>query len=571
MSAAPIVRPAEGRSARRPAAATLRLAGAVLITLALGAAGLAPPANAAERPLPLAEAIALALEHDESIRVVRESLVAAEAAVAGARGAYDPLLEAGVGWRESSLPVSSSFSGAPLGRLAPTVESAEASLGLHQLLPGGGTVSLRSAADRAETDGVFDLLSPSYGTAVGVEVRQPLLRDRAIDRARFGIRVAAADQRRAGAALRREVAETVAAVERAYWTLTAARREVAVREEAARLAQEQLVETDHRIGAGMAPETEGAQPRAELERRRGELLAAREAVSRAENALKLLVLGDASGAGWGDTLIPADESDAAVAPLDVEAAMERALAARPELAREEAALERRRAESALALDAVRPALDAVLSYDRYGLAGARNPGLAAAPGVPATPPARLSGSWDDSLELLRDGDLDDTRVGLVFALPLGNRQARAGAAIARSAERQAEAELARARKAVRAEVLDAAAALDTAGQRIEAARAAREAAEVQLGAERDRYAAGMSTNFLVLTRQNDLSRARLDEIAAQTDYRRAATEVARATGSLLAERGITLETDTTNTPEPRTPEARTATDLTNEARQGEAP
>jgi outer membrane protein TolC len=44
-----------------------------------------------------------------------------------------------------------------------------------------------------------------------------------------------------------------------------------------------------------------------------------------------------------------------------------------------------------------------------------------------------------------------------------------------------------------------------------------------------------------LTRQNDLSRARLDEIAAQTDYRRAAVALARVTGRLLAERDIHLE------------------------------
>ncbi|HXH28964.1 MAG TPA: TolC family protein, partial [Candidatus Polarisedimenticolia bacterium] len=71
--------------------------------------------------------------------------------------------------------------------------------------------------------------------------------------------------------------------------------------------------------------------------------------------------------------------------------------------------------------------------------------------------------------------------------------------------------------------------------------AAREAAEVQLSAERDRYEAGLSTNFLVLTRQNDLSHARLDEIAALTDYRRARAEMARARGSLLDERGIEVD------------------------------
>ncbi|MGH9748502.1 MAG: TolC family protein, partial [Candidatus Polarisedimenticolia bacterium] len=93
---------------------------------------------------------------------------------------------------------------------------------------------------------------------------------------------------------------------------------------------------------------------------------------------------------------------------------------------------------------------------------------------------------------------------------------------------------------VRSEVLDAAAALDTTGQRIDAARAGREAAEVQLSAERDRYAAGLSTNFLVLTRQNDLARARLDEIASLTDYRIARAGMDRATASLLETHRIAL-------------------------------
>ena len=139
-----------------------------------------------------------------------------------------------------------------------------------------------------------------------------------------------------------------------------------------------------------------------------------------------------------------------------------------------------------------------------------------------------------------DGDFDATRVALVLGLPIRNRTARAAAAVARNTERQTEAELARVRKTIRAEVLDATAALETAGQRMAATRAGREAAEVQLAAEQDRYATGLSTNFLVLTRQDDLSRARLDEIAARTDYQTARVELARATGSLIADRGIDI-------------------------------
>jgi outer membrane protein TolC len=514
-------------------------AGALALALSSAAA-----ARGAERALSLEEAIALALEHSEGIVIQREALAAASAAVTGAEGAYDPLLGVEAAWHESNPPVNSAFSGAPPGRLAPTAETTEARVTLEQLLPTGGTVSVRGAADRSETDGVFGLLSPSYGTRAGVELRQPLLRDRAIDPSRFQIRVAAVDRQGAAAELRREISDTVAAVESAYWTLVAARREVGVREEAMTLASEQLSETEARIETGMAPELEISQPRAELERRRGEMLASREAAMRAENTLKLLILGDDDPAAWAGQLVPADPADAPGAPVDVQQAMSRALGSRPELAAAAAVFERRRLETALARDAVRPGLDAVVSYDRYGLAGERNAAQSPSPGLPSDVPSRLEGNLGDSFDLLADGEFDDTRVALVLSVPLGNRTARAGAEIARTAERQAAADLARRRKAVRTEVLDAAAVVETALQRIDAARAAREAAAVQLDAERDRFGAGMSTNFLVLTRQNDLSRARLDEIAAQTDYRRARTALARVTGSLLEERGISLDDET---------------------------
>src|SRR5262249_44746174 len=192
---------------------------------------------------------------------------------------------------------------------------------------------------------------------------------------------------------------------------------------------------------------------------------------------------------------------------------------------------RRRAEAARARSGVWPSLDAVVSYDRFGLAG--TPKLSG----PASA-AELNGDLGRSLRTLRDGDFDATRLAVVLGLPITNRTARPAVVVARSAERQAEAALAQVRKTICAEVLDATAALETAGQRVTAARAGREAAETQLAAEQDRYATGLSTNFLVLTRQNDLSRARLDEISARTDYETARTELARATGTLIEAHGI---------------------------------
>jgi HAE1 family hydrophobic/amphiphilic exporter-1 len=492
-------------------------------------------------PLTLEDAVARALEKNETLRIERTAVDAAEAAVSGAEGAYDPVLGLSAGWNRTTPPVNSAFSGAPTGELAPTDEVAEAGATLRQLLPRGGVASVRAGSGRTETDGAFGLLSPAYDSQLGVELRQPLLQGRAIDPARLRIRVAATERDRAVSSLRREVLSTVAAVERAYWVLVAARRAVVVQEETVGLAEEQLDETRIRIEGGAAPETEIAQPRAELERRRGDLLAARELAARAENDLKLLILDDSDTDLWGEHFAPVEEVEVAPMSVDVAAAMAEALASRPELDAAAALVERRRAETAFAKNGILPALDLVASYDRFGLAGSRNPAAEPVPGLPGEVPQELEGNFGDSISQLADGDFEDARIALVFELPIGNRSARAEARIAADVERQAELDLARARKAVRAEVLDAAATLETAEQRIDAARAAREAAEVQLTAERERYAVGLSTNFLVLTRQNDLASARLAEIEALTDYRAARTEMARAAGSLLTDRGIELD------------------------------
>lgn len=243
---------------------------------------------------------------------------------------------------------------------------------------------------------------------------------------------------------------------------------------------------------------------------------------------------------WSDDLVPSDSTEVTVQAVDVEGRLREALARRPELAAARAALERRQAEAAFARDGVKPALDAVVSYERLGLAGDVNDSVSIIPGA-SDPAADLDGGLADSWGFIGSGDFEDTRAQLVFSVPVGNRTAKGVAAQAISAQRQAEAELVRVRKIVRSDVLDAASALQTAGQRIEAARAAREAAEVQLSAERDRYDNGLSTNFLVLTRQNDLSRARLDEISAVTGYLRARVEMSRATGSALDDRRISVE------------------------------
>src|SRR5439155_12132731 len=84
-------------------------------------------------------------------------------------------------------------------------------------------------------------------------------------------------------------------------------------------------------------------------------------------------------------------------------------------------------------------------------------------------------------------------------------------------------------------------AIDTAAKNITAARAARDAAEQNLEAERRRYENGMTTNFQVLQVQQQLSDARARELQALVGYNKAVAAFHRAVGDLLDVRNIRVE------------------------------
>src|SRR5213593_3265156 len=84
-------------------------------------------------PLTLEEATRRALERNTSLAVERENVEQAGFAILGARGAYDVLWNADLGWRQHTDPVNSAFSGAPAGGLAPEIESLNASTSFSRL------------------------------------------------------------------------------------------------------------------------------------------------------------------------------------------------------------------------------------------------------------------------------------------------------------------------------------------------------------------------------------------------------------------------------------------------------
>ena len=109
-------------------------------------------------------------------------------------------------------------------------------------------------------------------------------------------------------------------------------------------------------------------------------------------------------------------------------------------------------------------------------------------------------------------DFPTWNVGFNFGIPILNVGAKANARAAELDLEQSQATRAQTRQNIALEVRSAARRVNEFAQSISATRAAREAAEQNVEAERRRYENGMTTNFQVLEVQQDLSDARVREL-----------------------------------------------------------
>jgi HAE1 family hydrophobic/amphiphilic exporter-1 len=96
-------------------------------------------------------------------------------------------------------------------------------------------------------------------------------------------------------------------------------------------------------------------------------------------------------------------------------------------------------------------------------------------------------------------------------------------------------------QSVEGDVRNALQAIETARQRITASQAAEAAAREKLESEGRLFQTGESTNFLVLTRQNEYLDSRRRVVVAQLERNRAIARLEQVIGSVLSTHNITLK------------------------------
>jgi outer membrane protein TolC len=534
-------------------------------TQAPGASAPAAPAQPVETiPLSLHEAIALGIENNTDVQLVRYDPPIAEYENEAAWGVHDPTLFGNYTYTSTNLPVASVFFPS---QFVERVSDGQA--GVSGLVPRlGWLYQLAYSGDRTSTNSFVQTLGKTYTSDLTASLTAPLLRGAWWGAAWTQVELTGIGSELAREQFRQRLMDIVGGppgvpleanpgIEFAYWTLAARKQELEVANKSLETARALLGQTKAQYDVGVVSRVEVVEAEAGVADREFRQITADNLYRNAQDELIDRVYGPRLTPTSRLEIEPTDRPESYVTfAVDPDLSMQRALERRPELSIANQQVDQSEIALKFAKNERLPQLDAVASYGTHGLSG-NNPRCPfsttkvgslcvsnADPTVtfPLAQPSGIGTRYSDADDFWWKGQ--DNRVwvgGAVFSIPIPNTTARSNVAISELQLRRAVTNVRRVEQDIVKDVRDAVRNLASALQGVEAAERFVAASQEQLRAERIRLEHGESTPFEVLQREEDLVTAESQRITALRIYHGSVTALDRAQGTLLEDRGIVLE------------------------------
>lgn len=178
-----------------------------------------------QKPLTLKEAITLALENNKDIEVTRQNVRIAEFDLQSLRGVYEPRLSGQTFYERATVPNTSIFS----TNRTTTTGNLGGNVALQGFIPKYGTIlSGNFTNNRVSSDNSISILSPQYNSSLTLNITQPLFRGRNFDQNRRNIEISKRNLSLTDTQFRQRTIEVITNVQRAYWDLAYALRNLQV-------------------------------------------------------------------------------------------------------------------------------------------------------------------------------------------------------------------------------------------------------------------------------------------------------------------------------------------------------
>ena len=384
-------------------------------------------------------------------------------------------------------------------------------LGVQVPLSTGGTVTFDAIDARTATNAEFTQFNPYFGSDFSASISQPLLRNAGKWVNTYSIRIASYDRQIIDAQTKLDVITVLAALDRVYWRLYAARRELEVRKQQHDLAQAQLDQVRRLVNAGQRAEVEVVRAEAGVAQQLGAIITAENNLRDRERDLKRFMSKTGLGMQTPTVVIPTTEPDPVFYRLNRPQLVKAALDGRMELLQ----LQLQLLEKASTVDYMRnqtlPLATLGYTYNINGLGAARG----------------------DAWEMVSHNDYSDHRVGVQARIPIGNEAAKSRLRQAIYDRRATLATEASRKATIEYEVLASADKIEANWQALLAARQNTILQARLHDAEKRQFELGMRTSTDVLDAQTKFADAQSSEINALAEYQIALIDLAYATGTVL--------------------------------------
>lgn len=501
--------------------------------------------------LTLREAILMALENNPDIELERSNVRLAQYDLFAAQGAYDMTYTANSSYNAFTQGNTRLFS----GTTATTTSQQQLvyNAGAQQLVERtGGNYSINFNNTRNTNN--FGTLSPQYNPQLAFNFTQPLFRNFKTDNNRRQIKITKKSLDLSDAQFRQRAIEIISSVQQAYWDLALAIRNEEVARDSVKLAETQLNNNKRQVEVGTLAPIDVVSAATSLESRRQSVFQAMSAVAQAENQLKSLTVKGPNDEVWNAQIVPVESFEIQQVTLPLEDATKLAIGNRPELKRFALQKEINQINIDFFRNQAKPQIDFVANYTMIGIGGTRNSSNPLALATPACVPGQAPppsgclppeflGGYGSALKNLFKNDFRSWSVGVNISLPWRNRVAKANLGREIESGRQIDLNTRKMIQNIEAEVRNAVQLVEMAKLRIEAAKLATEYARQQLVGEEKKFAAGLSSTFLILTRQNELSQAQFTELQALGDYNKAVVQLQRVISTTLSSNSIEIKAE----------------------------
>ncbi len=406
----------------------------------------------------------------------------------------------------------------------------------QEAFPTGAGLQLTFDNERQTFNSPNQTINPQLTSFVQVYLQQQLLAGFGLGTNLRYLRIAKTNQKVSDIAFKAQVSATVTQICDIYWDLVSAYDDEQVQERSVAFAGETLETSRKQLQLQAIPEMDVLKAEGDLAQRQQDLTVARTNLELQELYMKNAVTRSLDDPILDEMpVVPTDHIGTEIRKVSegVQDMISKALKYRTELQESALDLQNRELSRKTARNAMLPSLSAYGLYAGTGFGGTTS----AANKSGNTVPSGYGGALENALNY----SSPEYQVGLQLSIPLRNRISKADQYRTELEYRQSQVYAEELRKRIRIEVRNAAYAVEQGASRVEAARTARDLAQRTLDIMQKEQKLGAGSNQQTLAAEHDLSLAESALVTAEAAYEKARIEVHRATGTILDEYGISID------------------------------